>query len=192
MQITWPCVLILRLQGEAHTGYHSSISVLILRLQSDTHTGYHSSITSTIFEFSFSRSSNVLSSDILPNSDRMVVCAIWSTAYIASCTPYEALYGSTILTYSTPSMVRLTLSLVMACWLGTVIACSFRLCTYEILSAIGIRKLMPGLRTLWNFPNRSTTYALCCGTTRTPRFTGKVGPRFGTTPSKEKLRVASH
>lgn len=38
------------------------------------------------------------------------------------------------LTKRTPSIMRLTLSLVMALWLGMVIAISFRLCTYAIWS----------------------------------------------------------
>lgn len=38
------------------------------------------------------------------------------------------------LTYSTPSMVKLTLSLVMAVWLGTGIVVSFRLCAYAMRS----------------------------------------------------------
>ena len=34
--------------------------------------------------------------------------------HIAFSTPYEASFGSTTLTYSTPSIIRLTLSLVIA------------------------------------------------------------------------------
>lgn len=39
-------------------------------------------------------------------------------------TPYDAASGSTTFTYSTPSMVTATLSLVMAVWLGMGIASS--------------------------------------------------------------------
>ena len=104
----------------------------------------------TMFSLSAARSSNVLSSVILPSSDRIVVCASCTTAYIAFSTPYDALTGSTTcapclmqvsacaaplqhagmatgthhgqvfkgcmstLTKRTPSIIRLTLSLVMA------------------------------------------------------------------------------
>ena len=32
-------------------------------------------------------------------------------------------------------------------------------------------RLRPGSSVLWNFPSRSTTHALCCGTMRTPSMT---------------------
>ncbi len=48
----------------------------------------------TMFWLSTARSSNVLSSVILPSSLRMVVCASCTTAKYASSTPYDARTGS--------------------------------------------------------------------------------------------------
>mmetsp|Transcript_145046 Transcript_145046/g.404060 ORF Transcript_145046/g.404060 Transcript_145046/m.404060 type:complete len:231 (+) Transcript_145046:361-1053(+) len=82
----------------------------------------------TMAAFSVSRSSKVLSSVILPISERMVVCASCITAYTGSCTPYEAWYASTTRKKSTPSMLMVTLSFVMACWFGILMVSSFNEC----------------------------------------------------------------
>mmetsp|Transcript_25694 Transcript_25694/g.65270 ORF Transcript_25694/g.65270 Transcript_25694/m.65270 type:complete len:254 (-) Transcript_25694:427-1188(-) len=97
----------------------------------------------TMLALSASRSSNVLSRVILPSSDLMVVCASCDTAYSALSTPYDALCGSTTLMYSTPSMVMVTLSFVMAVCCVMDSASSLRLCTYAMASTTGSRKCRP-------------------------------------------------
>lgn len=88
---------------------------------------------------------------------------------------YLALYASNTRVYRTPSSSKVTLSAVMALWLGISIAASFRLLTYAIRSKNGIRIARPGCRILLNFPIRSTIQAVCCGTNRTIVFAGKEG-----------------
>lgn len=68
----------------------------------------------TILWFKLSRSSNVLSNDNLPNSLLIVVYANWVIASIGFPMPYDALYGSVIRRYNTPSICIVTLSFVMA------------------------------------------------------------------------------
>mmetsp|Transcript_789 Transcript_789/g.2212 ORF Transcript_789/g.2212 Transcript_789/m.2212 type:complete len:259 (+) Transcript_789:204-980(+) len=107
--------------------------------------------------FVVSRSSKVLSRLILPISERIVVCASCMTAAMGSLTPYEAWYASTTRRKITPSMLIVTLSFVIADWLGIGMASSFRECEYAIRSANGIRRCTPGSSNLWNLPKRSTT-----------------------------------
>ena len=38
------------------------------------------------------------------------------------------------------------------------------------LGATGTKKWIPGSKTFWNFPRRSMTQAICCGTTTTPTW----------------------
>mmetsp|Transcript_12829 Transcript_12829/g.27964 ORF Transcript_12829/g.27964 Transcript_12829/m.27964 type:complete len:220 (-) Transcript_12829:320-979(-) len=71
-------------------------------------------IACTILVLSVSRSSNVLSSVSLPSSDRIVVCARSVSARYGFSTPYDAAFGSSTFAYSTPSMLIVTLSRVIA------------------------------------------------------------------------------
>lgn len=76
----------------------------------------------------------------LPSCPGMLDMLVKLYAAHAACQqahPSLLLVGSAsrlTLTYSTPSIVRLTLSLVMAVWLGTGIVVSFRLCAYAMRS----------------------------------------------------------
>ena len=74
-----------------------------------------------------------------------------------------------------PSSSNVTLSAVMALWLGISIAASFKLLTYAILSKKGTKIARPGSKILLNFPIRSTIHAVCCGTNRIIVFAGKEG-----------------
>ena len=83
------------------------------------------------------------------------------------------MWGSTTLTYSTPSMDMATLSFVTAVWFGTGMASSFRCHTYAIWSTTGINRWIPACSVVWNLPKRSTTTAARSGTTLMPRFAGR-------------------
>ena len=77
--------------------------------------------------------------------------------------------------YSTPSNSNVTLSAVMALWLGISIADSFKLLTYAIRSMNGISIANPGSKTRLYLPILSTIQAVCCGTKRTMVLAGKEG-----------------
>src|SRR5258706_724543 len=70
-----------------------------------------------------------------------------------------------------PSTASWVLSLVMHTCSGTSAGTSLSECRYATRSKKGMMTLNPGSSTSWNLPNRSTTQALCCGTTRTPSIT---------------------
>ena len=86
-------------------------------------------MAATMALLSESRSLKVRSRLYLPSSLRMVVCASCVTAQMGSDTPYEAACASTTRTYSTPSMVMVTLSRVMADCEGMDSAVSLSECT---------------------------------------------------------------
>lgn len=69
----------------------------------------------------------------------------------------------------------MTLSAVIALWLGISIAVSFRLLTYAIRSRNGTSIARPGCSILLNFPMRSTIHAVCWGTNLTMVFAGREG-----------------
>ena len=79
------------------------------------------------------------------------------------------------LVYKTPSNSSVTLSAVMALWLGISRATSFKLFTYAMRSRNGMRMARPGSRMRLNFPMRSTIHAVCCGTKRMMVFAGRDG-----------------
>uniref|UniRef100_A0A8W7PJS7 Uncharacterized protein n=1 Tax=Anopheles coluzzii TaxID=1518534 RepID=A0A8W7PJS7_ANOCL len=124
----------------------SLMSRISYRRQEMPHASLALLIDSTMLMLSDSRSRNTLSSDILPSSERIVVWASWVMANSGSSTPYDARYGSRMRRYSTPSMLSVTLSDVMADCFGTSIAISFRLCTYFTRSTTGSRTFRPGSR----------------------------------------------
>lgn len=86
-----------------------------------------------------------------------------------------ALYASNTLVYRTPSRSNVTLSAVIALWLGISMATSFRLLTYAIRSITGARIANPGSRMRLNLPIRSTIHAVCCGTKRIMVLAGNRG-----------------
>ena len=79
-----------------------------------------------------------------------------------------------------------TLSLVITSWRSPVRGVS-RMSTTSMLSMKGTRKVMPGLRTLWNWPRRLTTPTRPCWITRTER---KTTIRANTIRKKKMIRVA--
>src|SRR5882672_5854613 len=70
-----------------------------------------------------------------------------------------------------PSTTSWVLSLVMHTCSATSSGTSFNEWRYATRSMNGMMTFNPGSRIWWNLPSRSTTQALCCGTTRTPSIT---------------------
>jgi len=102
------------------------------------------------------------------------ICSCFNHAVLYRRRAYLALYASNTRVYNTPSSSNVTLSAVIAFWLGISSADSFKLLTYAMRSRNGNRIARPGSRIRWNFPIRSTIHAVCCGTNRTIVFAGRV------------------
>lgn len=98
----------------ASTALGGAMSRISYRMHEMPHSSAAALIALTMLSLRSSRSLKVLSSEILPISERIVVCASCVMAKCGSSTPYAALKASTTFTYSTPSMEMLTLSRVMA------------------------------------------------------------------------------